>query len=386
MTDLDLPLRPASAAPPAPWPNRLWQRELSHYPALATRALSLAIVVLVTVLFYYQYYVISVSTALLRETGMSFVFFVGVNVVSVVASAVASLAAGVTDRYGRANVIVWGTLGCALVCIFGLGNAHTSASVAAWYAVLGALEGVVLVATPALVRDFSPQVGRATAMGFWTLGPVLGSLAATVVVSSTSDHLDAWQDQYVIAGLVGVGVFVLALLGLRELSPELRDQVLVSEKDPFGQLIVVSSCVARVSTTYSVARPVADSASISSGDTTTMPSNSNPLVSRPVSTTTRSSPDGGNEESCAAARAPGASSASSGQDASQALTSARRAAGTTMPTVPATSRAIPTTASRVADSRSATPVISVGTTPVRRTASGRSASRPTRSAYAAAKS
>ena len=66
-----------------------------------------------------------------------------------------------------------------------------------------------------------------------------------------------------------------------------------------------------------------------------MPSNSRPFVSRPVSTTTRSSPDGGTDESMAA-RAPRASSASSGQDASQALTSDRRAAGTTTPTVPAT--------------------------------------------------
>ena len=33
---------------------------------------------------------------------------------------------------------------------------------------VGLVEGICLVATPALIRDFSPQVGRATAMGFWT--------------------------------------------------------------------------------------------------------------------------------------------------------------------------------------------------------------------------
>lgn len=215
-----------------PWPSRFWKRELNLYPTIGPRMVSLSIVVLATVLFYYQYYVISsVSTAVLRETGMSFLFFVGINVVSVVASAVTSLAAGVTDKYGRANVIVWGVLGCALACLFGLTNAHTSASVAIWYTILGALEGLVLVATPALVRDFSPQLGRASAMGFWTLGPVLGSLISTAVVSNTSDHLDSWQGQYVIAGLAGIVVFVIALFGLRELSPELRDQIIVSEKD-----------------------------------------------------------------------------------------------------------------------------------------------------------
>jgi ACS family D-galactonate transporter-like MFS transporter len=212
--------------------SRLWRRELDHYPTVGPRLVSLTIVVLTTVLFYYQYYVFtSVSDGVLRDTGMSFLYFVGINVVSVVASAVTSLAAGVTDRYGRANLVTLGLLGCALVCMFGLTNAHTSMSVAVWYSVLGALEGVVLVATPALVRDFSPQLGRASAMGFWTMGPVVGSLIATAVVSNTADHLTAWQDQYLIAGIVGLGVFFIALFFLRELAPELRDQIVVSDRD-----------------------------------------------------------------------------------------------------------------------------------------------------------
>ncbi|MGN6724040.1 MAG: MFS transporter [Marmoricola sp.] len=211
--------------------SRLWKRELHHYPAIGTRLVCLSIVVLATVLFYYQYYVAnSVSDNLLKSTGMSFMYFVWLSVISVVASALTSMAAGITDKYGRANLVTVGVLGCALVCLFGLTSAHTPFAVLFWFAVLGALEGVVLVATPALVRDFSPQMGRASAMGFWTLGPVLGSLVSTVVVSWTP-HLHAWQDQYWICGAAGLVVFVIALLWLRELSPELRDQVLVSEKD-----------------------------------------------------------------------------------------------------------------------------------------------------------
>ncbi|MEV5001831.1 MFS transporter [Nocardioides sp. LML1-1-1.1] len=221
----------AVAATPVTGVTRLWRRELHHYPAVRTRIVCLSIVVLATVLFYYQYYVVnSVSENVLTTTGMSFMDFVWINVISVAASALASLAAGITDRYGRANLVTAGVLGCSLVCLFGLTNAHSTFAVGFWFAVLGALEGVVLVATPALVRDFSPQLGRASAMGFWTLGPVLGSLVSTVVVSSTP-HLDAWQDQYWICGLAGLVVFVIALLWLRELSPQLRDQVLVSEKD-----------------------------------------------------------------------------------------------------------------------------------------------------------
>jgi MFS transporter, ACS family, D-galactonate transporter len=41
----------------------------------------------------------------------------------------------------------------------------------------------------------------------------------------------SWQDQYRISGVIGLVVFVVALIGLRELSPRLRDQLMVSRKD-----------------------------------------------------------------------------------------------------------------------------------------------------------
>jgi MFS family permease len=221
-----------SAAPRPTRASRLWRRELEHYPSFGPRMVSLAIVVLTTILFYYQYYAISgVSDQVIASTGISFVFFVNINVISALASAVTSLAAGVADRWGRANIVTIGVLLCALVCLFGLPNSHSGWAVGFWYTVLGAIEGTVLVATPALVRDFSPQLGRASAMSFWTLGPVVGSLIVSAVVSNTVDHLKAWQDQYIIAGIAGLGVFVISALWLRELTPEIRDQIMVSERD-----------------------------------------------------------------------------------------------------------------------------------------------------------
>lgn len=227
----DVQTVPAPTRPAAGW-SRLWHRELAHYPSTRTRLVCLSIVVLTTILFYYQYYVISgVGDRVIATTGMSFMYFVNINVVSAFASAVTSVLGGLTDRYGRANVVVLGVLGCALTCLIGFPFAHSALSVALLYTLLGALEGVVLVATPALVRDFSPQFGRATAMGFWTIGPVAGSLITSAVVSNTIDHVGAWQDEYVIAGWAGIGVFLIALIWLRELSPQLRDQVLVTEQD-----------------------------------------------------------------------------------------------------------------------------------------------------------
>jgi len=115
--------------------------------------------------------------------------------------------------------------------LFGLPNSHTKLTYLVMFALISIVEGTILVATPALVRDFSPQLGRASAMGFWTLGPVVGALLVTEVSSHTlTSHTD-WQYQFRFAGVVGLVVFLIAFLGLRELTPRLRDQLMVSLRD-----------------------------------------------------------------------------------------------------------------------------------------------------------
>jgi MFS transporter, ACS family, D-galactonate transporter len=78
-------------------------------------------------------------------------------------------------------------------------------------------------------------VGRATAMGFWTSGPVLGSLIVAVVGSATIPSVvhnpGIWTHQYRICGIAGLIVWLIALVGLRELSPRLRDQLMVTIRD-----------------------------------------------------------------------------------------------------------------------------------------------------------
>ena len=108
---------------------------------------------------------------------------------------------------------------------------HSRFGFALAYCIIGFVEGVILVSTPALMRDFSPQLGRGAAMGFWALGPTMGSLAASLVATRTLPHLGPWQDQFDISGLVCIGVVVISFFFLRELSPQLRDQLMVSEKE-----------------------------------------------------------------------------------------------------------------------------------------------------------
>jgi MFS family permease len=212
-------------------PARLWRRELAHYPATPKRYGLLALVVLSSIVMYYQQYVAgAVSFRILNYYQMSFRFYLTVVVVSSVAGAVSSLIASVADRIGRANMVVVGLLAVGLVTFFGIPNAHSRATYAMAVATVGFFEGMVLVATPALVRDFSPQQRRGAAMGFWTLGPVLGSLTVSLVASQTVDAHD-WQFQFRVAGAVGLSAFVLALLFLRELAPSLRDQLMTSLRE-----------------------------------------------------------------------------------------------------------------------------------------------------------
>ena len=81
------------------------------------------------------------------------------------------------------------------------------------------------------MRDFSPQMGRGVAMGFWALGPTMGALCASLVATHTLDHLTPWQDQFIISGVVCMVVVVISFFFLRELSPQLRDQLMVSERE-----------------------------------------------------------------------------------------------------------------------------------------------------------
>ena len=191
---------------------------------------------LATITLYYELYVgASVSTLLLTNLHMSFTFYVLIPAFGNLIGAFGSLVAGITDRLGRANLVVGGLLLTGIFVAFILPAATSKWFFGIAFFVVGLIEGICLVATPALIRDFSPQVGRATAMGFWTSGPVLGSLIVAVVGSASIPAIvhdpRIWTHQYQICGIAGLVVFVIALLGLRELSPQLRDQLMVTMHD-----------------------------------------------------------------------------------------------------------------------------------------------------------
>jgi MFS family permease len=216
--------------------SSLYRRQLDSYPNTGPRVFYLALTVLATITLYYELYVGgSVSTLILTNLKMSFTFYVLALAFGNLIGAFGSLFAGLTDRYGRANLVVFGLLFTGIFVAFILPAATNKWVFIIEGFVVGVVEGICLVATPALIRDFSPQVGRATAMGFWTSGPVLGSLIVAVVGTQTIPAVvnssRFWTHEYHICGIAGLVVFVIALLGLRELSPQLRDQLMVTMRD-----------------------------------------------------------------------------------------------------------------------------------------------------------
>ena len=215
----------AATASPSPL-RRLWQRELPEYPTGARRIWYLGIVFVATVVAYYENFISgAVTTQLLGDFHISFLYFAVVTAVANAIGAIGSLASGVADKVGRANMAVIGLFGVSLVTLLWLPNVTTGLQYGIAFGAAGIFEGVILVVTPALVRDFSPQVGRAQAMAFWTMGPVLGSLLVTMVSSHTLDSHPNWQFQFEIAGWAGLAVCVLALLFLRELNGADRDRI-----------------------------------------------------------------------------------------------------------------------------------------------------------------
>ncbi len=207
-------------------------RELAAYPAAGQRRFYLGLVVAVTISLYYQLYVVgAVAPLIMQDLQMPFLYFVTVLALSNLIGAGASLLAGLSDRFGRANLVVWGQLIVGLLVLLVQPNMHTRLSWSVCAVAVGFIEGIILVATPALIRDFSPQVGRATAMGFWTVGPVLGSLLVSFIASTTLSSLVTWQSQYEIAGAVGVVMFIISFMMLKELPAQIRDQIMVSVQD-----------------------------------------------------------------------------------------------------------------------------------------------------------
>jgi MFS family permease len=215
--------------------QRLWRRDLASYPTGGYRIFLLAIVVLANIVFTWTVAAgAAATTVIFPKYGMTLNYYSDLLVVAGICGGVASYITSFGDRWGRANMVVIGLIINAVFALWAIPNATDKT----WYSVatcvLYLADGAIFVGTPALVRDFSPQLQRGLAMGFWTFGPVAGYFVLSAVARA---YLPAvvtfanWQQLYRFSGYAALVMFVVCLLFLRELPPGIRSQRMAAMRD-----------------------------------------------------------------------------------------------------------------------------------------------------------
>lgn len=208
--------------------GRLWRRDLGSYPIGGYRIFLLAVVVLANIIFTWTLYAGNAATSVIfPHFGMTLNYYSDLLVVAGLCGTVAMYVTSFGDKWGRANMVVIGLLINGVFSLWAVPDAPSKTWYAIFTCLLYAADGAIFVGTPALVRDFSPQIQRGLAMGFWTLGPVAGFFILSAVANAYLPQVVTfanWQQLYRFSGYAALVMFVICLFFLRDLSPGLRSQ------------------------------------------------------------------------------------------------------------------------------------------------------------------
>jgi MFS family permease len=208
--------------------RRLWRRDLGGYPTGSYRIFLLAIVVLANIIFTWTVAAgTAATTVIFPHFGMTLNYYSDMLVVAGVCGGLAAYITSFGDRWGRANMVVIGLLINAVFALWAVPDAPSKFWFSFFTCLLYLADGAIFVGTPALVRDFSPQMQRGVAMGFWTFGPVAGYFVLSAVARA---YLPAvvtfanWQNLYRFSGYAALVMFMICVFFLRELPAGIRSQ------------------------------------------------------------------------------------------------------------------------------------------------------------------
>jgi MFS family permease len=206
-------------------------RELDEYPQGLRRIWLLAVAVLAILIGSYEAQIAPVVPLLLKDLHMSLTTYGSISAVAAGSGALAAVVGGrLTDHLGRVRLLVPLMMLTAFCCL-AMTLVHTPKQLLIMRVVLAFIDGVAIASTAPLVRDLSPRMGRATAFGFWTWGPVGASLIASALASWTLPiYHDAWRSQFVIMAIASLVASVVVATNIRDLSPELRARILQTER------------------------------------------------------------------------------------------------------------------------------------------------------------
>jgi len=237
-----------------------YARELTRYPVGARRTRFLLMAILASLILNFEGQIAPVVPLLLEDLEMTLATYGLIGAVAVTVGGFSAAIGGrYADRYGRVVLLVPALFLTAL-CDFATAMVHTRGQLLVVRCVLLFVEGAAVTTTAGLVRDFSPRLGRATAFGFWTWGPVGASFLAAGVAAATLPVFGDWRSQFVIIGAVALACSVLITCFIADLSPQLRDRVIVSESDMAGPDVATADVRAAAAGAASAAAGAASAA------------------------------------------------------------------------------------------------------------------------------
>lgn len=211
--------------------SAVFARQLDTYPVGRRRLWLLLMAVLATLVASYEAQIAPILPLLLKGLHMSLATYGGIAALSVVVGAVAAAAGGpLADRWGRVTLLVPALLLTSL-CDFAMLLVHSPGQLLIVRAVLSFIEGAAATTTAGLVRDFSPRMGRATAFGFWTWGPVGANFLGAAVAGATLPIFLTWQSQFVIMGSASLVLSLVVAFNIADLAPDIRATVVHTEAE-----------------------------------------------------------------------------------------------------------------------------------------------------------
>jgi MFS family permease len=213
----------------AQWLDR---RTLKTYPMGWYRFGLLCVAVLSSIIAAYEGQIAPVLAPILKQVHMplvSYGYFAGGTVI--IGGIAAFLISPLADRYGRVAIILPGLL-LTTICILAMATVVTSVtSLIVVRTLLAIVEGGQAAAAYGIVRDVSPRLSRAASFGFLTFAPVGTNWFASFIAGATLPmfHGD-WHSQFWIMAVLSFVGWIVCIIALRDISPDLRSQVIVHER------------------------------------------------------------------------------------------------------------------------------------------------------------
>jgi OPA family glycerol-3-phosphate transporter-like MFS transporter len=206
-------------------------RELTEYPVGRRRLRFLLMAVLASLILNFEGQISPVVPLLLDDLGMTLRTYGLIAAVTVTAGAISAAIGGrLADRWGR-TVLLVPILFVTAICDFATAFVNSPAQLLVMRSLLLFVEGAAVTTTAGLVRDFSPRLGRATAFGFWTWGPVGANFLAAGIAGVTLPIFTTWRSQFIIIGAIALLTSILITRYIADLSPALRARVISTEEE-----------------------------------------------------------------------------------------------------------------------------------------------------------